>query len=388
MILCLVLLSVGLGYAVVQSGGMVHGDWNISLLVIGMGGVVYLSRPSFAHAPSSKALSRWALLMPCYVALQLVPLPLFFLRILSPARAWVLDALPNITNPVRFAAISISSEDTFVHLFRIIAYTVTFLVIRDITSRNRKHRQWLPVVPLILIAAGEAGLALGQNAQGIEVQGTYANRNHLAGLLEMVTPLCLAGGFALCASALRHRTLQVRRLLQGCTVVGLGLIMFVALMSSLSKMGFAAGLAGVFVMAMLTVATRLRAWRKWLVLACIAALFLFVFVFLPPDELVDRFAGVLSAQQPAAEGRGPIARDTLHLIAAYPLLGCGLGTYGTAFLKYQTSIVDFAFTYAHNDYLQLASELGVLGVLLLGAVLAPVAVSAFRAAGQSEPQTR
>src|SRR5207249_4083954 len=43
--------------------------------------------------PSSPILVRLALLLPGYAALQLVPLPLSFLRVVSPQRAELLNAL-------------------------------------------------------------------------------------------------------------------------------------------------------------------------------------------------------------------------------------------------------------------------------------------------------
>jgi O-antigen ligase/tetratricopeptide (TPR) repeat protein len=375
--LSLALLSIAFGYSVLQYGGVVLVDWNIALLFIGLSAIIYLPRNSAAD-PQPFAV-RCALLLPCYVALQLIPLPLFLLRILSPARAAVLDTLGTLTPPVKFAALSVSPGVTSEYLFRIIAYTLTFIVVFDISRRSAKLRPWFSVIPLISIAALEAGWSLWQNAQGIEVEGTYANRNHLAGMLEMALPLTLAYGLALFQRARSGRTSN-RSLVAACMVLAVAAGIFGALLSSLSKMGFIAALTGVFVMGLITIATRLRAWRKSLALVCMTALFLFVFIFVPPDELVNRFSGVLSDQQPAGEGRVPIGEDTLRLIAAYPLLGSGLGTYGTAFLKYQTSVVDFVFTCAHNDYLQLTAELGIVGFLLLVATGLPVLTTTFRAA--------
>lgn len=48
------------------------------------------------------------------------------------------------------------------------------------------------------------------------------------------------------------------------------------------------------------------------------------------------------------------------MIRDFPLAGTGLNTFGTAMLSYQTSQRDMHFQEAHNDYLQVAAEGGLL----------------------------
>jgi len=376
---CLASLALALGYSVFCYGGVVLADWNVCLLLVGLAAVVYWSRMPAPGMPSPGDPSPYTLLLvPGYVALQLLPLPWFLLRLVSPARAAILHSLDGLMQPVRFAPLSVTPATTAIHLLRILGYILTFLVIRDIARRSPERRKWLAVIPLIAFAAVEAGWGLVQNARGDEVQGTYPSRNHLAGLLEMVLPLAAAYGFALFRNERPSRAPRNSRAVQACAVLAAAALIFGALLYSLSKMGFFSGLAGLFVVAVLAVTNRLRTWQRWLALAAMAASVLFLFVYLPPDSLVARFGGLSSKD--SSEGRWPIWLDTLRLIAAYPVFGCGLGAYETAFLKYQTSVVDRVFTYAHNDYLQLAAELGAAGFLLLCGTAVQVFRRALRAA--------
>jgi len=380
--LCLTFLAIALGYSIFQYGGVVLADWNVCLLLVGLAAVVYRPRAAASDPAGFNDPWRWAvLLVPGYVALQLLPAPMFLLRILSPARARILDSLGYLMQPVRFASLSVTPATTAAHLFRIVCYTLTFLIIRDVARRSWERRPWLPAIPLIGFAAIEAGWGLLQNARGEEVQGTYVSRNHFAGLLEMALPLAVAYGIALYRYGHARRAPAASRFVKAGALLAIAVLIFGGLLYSLSKMGFVAGLGGLFVMAALAVTTRLRTWQKWLALASMAAFVVFVFLFLPPDELVGRFGGLSSND--SSEGRWPVWLDTLRLIAAYPAFGCGLGTYETAFLKYQTSVVDRVFTFAHNDYLQLTAELGATGFLLLCAVALPVFTRAFRAATQA-----
>jgi O-antigen ligase len=366
---CLLVLAAAFGYSVLEYGGLVLTDWNLCLLIVGVVAVVYWRR---SHAESLPAA---ALLLAAYVAFQLLPLPLFLTRLLSPSRAGALDSLATLVPRVRFASLSVVPAATFAALFRIIGYTLIFLLIRSIARRLSERRRWLAVIPPIIVAAGEAALGLWQHARGDEVQGTYVNKNHFAGLLEMVLPFAIVYGIALLNNhgpAWRH--------VKMCAALIAALLMFTGVLYSASKMGFVATLGALFVMGLAAITAGLKTWKRWLVAAALATVLLFVFVFLPSDDLIAKFGNLFAKELAPGEGRWPIWLDTLRMIAAYPVFGAGLGTYETAFLKYQTSGVDHTFSFAHNDYLQLFAELGTVGFLILLAIIVPVAARAFRAA--------
>jgi O-antigen ligase len=368
-------LSVILGYAVYQYGGVASTAWNICLLALGVTAAVYWLA---ARAVPEASSASWLLLFPGYIALQLLPLPLFLLRLISSPRADTLDSLARLTPPAHFAPLATAPAITVTHLVRIIAYVLTFILVRIMAGRLPGRRRWCLVAPLVAVATAEAALGLFQNVRIEEVQGTYINKNHFAGLLEMALPLTVAYAAYLFSARSRGKA---------SGVLAAALIVFAGLVASLSKMGFAASLAGLFVMGVLATAGRVPGKRKWMVIGGLGALIVFCFVFLPSDAFVANYGGVLSKQQAALEGRAPIWRDTLHLIADYPLFGCGLGTYQTAFLKYQTSVVDRVFTYAHNDYLQIAAELGVIGFLIAAILVVPIFAGTFRASFRAADRT-
>lgn len=66
-----------------------------------------------------------------------------------------------------------------------------------------------------------------------------------------------------------------------------------------------------------------------------------------------------------------IHRESLPLVADFPLAGTGLGTYAQSMLVYQQSRDERIFNHAHNEYLQLLTEGGAL--LTLPAVVALIA---------------
>jgi O-antigen ligase/tetratricopeptide (TPR) repeat protein len=263
--------------------------------------------------------------------------------------------LGNVMPAPRFAALGIAPATTAAYLLRTVGYTVVFLLVRELTQRSHGRRRWTLFVPLIAIAAAEAALGLSQIAPNLPAHGTYGNRNHFAGLLEMVLPGTVALGLAIRGFA-------------GIGVLCLATLIFLGILYSLSKMGFVAALGGLFIMAALGVGARLPRRTRWLAVAGIAAIVLAAFIFLPPDQVINGIGGVF-ADDATGEGRFPIWADSLHLLAAYPIFGVGLGNYGDAFVKYQTAVVDRTFDHAHNDYLELLADLGVFGYVLLAALV-------------------
>jgi O-antigen ligase len=111
-------------------------------------------------------------------------------------------------------------------------------------------------------------------------------------------------------------------------------------------------------------------------------------LFLPPDKLIARFAQLVSTD-PTGEGRARLWAETVPLIRAYPVFGCGLGGYETAFMRFKSFEPLVTDDFAHNDYLQLLAELGLVG-FAIGAALAlsVVRTAVQKALGSADAGTR
>ena len=66
-------------------------------------------------------------------------------------------------------------------------------------------------------------------------------------------------------------------------------------------------------------------------------------------------------------------KDTTRLIADYPIFGCGFGAFESCYQRYQTGAIFSTIDYAHNDYLQVMAELGLLafvvGLVFVGRIV-------------------
>ena len=359
-IFTLALLASALAYAVFESGGVVRADWNVSLALIGAGVLLYWVRvrPSDLAPPLEPGL-RWPLLLlPAYVLLQLAPLPVALLRLLSPARAELAAATASVLPPAGLAPLSVNPPATLEHLLRLCAYVAAFLLVRELAWRLDR-RPWLPILPLAGIAAAEAVLGIaGSHTTGF-AHGTYVNRNHFAGLLELALPF--AAAYAIAALCRGRGPLSLRRAMAACLGLGAASLMFVAVLLSVSRTGFLASIAGLLVVAVCGIAA-----RRWLLFGgALAAAILVALLWLPPDALMDRLTSLSAPGEISTDTRLAIWADTLRLVKAYPVFGAGAGAYESALYRYKTAAPLNTVDYAHNDYLQLLAELGAVGVILL-----------------------
>ncbi|MGA8765991.1 MAG: O-antigen ligase family protein, partial [Candidatus Acidiferrales bacterium] len=81
----------------------------------------------------------------------------------------------------------------------------------------------------------------------------------------------------------------------------------------------------------------------------------------------------------ASQGRVAVWNDTLKLIRAHPWAGVGLGCFEYAFTAVQSTELTYLVDHAHNDYLELAAELGVPCAALFFAAIFWSAARTFRA---------
>jgi O-antigen ligase len=194
--------------------------------------------------------------------------------------------------------------------------------------------------------------------------GPFVNRNHFAGwmmLASAVTAGLMIGQIQASGRRVkagwRNRVLwlssrEASQLLLTCAVL---LVMLVSIMWSLSRSGMAAtGLViGILGFAALR---RLGSTSRKLVAAGAMLLVLLAAVtWRGTDTLADWYGRTQTFQW-----RVDLWRDTLPALRDFWLVGSGINTYGTLMLLYPQTDKTVHAMQAHNDYLQLAVEGGLL----------------------------
>lgn len=354
-------------YAVVGEGAVSAPVWRIYAIAAGLLAIAS-ALPWFAWTagpPLNRVLRVCLVLLPCYVAVQLAPLPPAILRVLSPLRAALTEAVRHAIPGPAFAPLTTNAAATAGHLSRVLVYIAVFLLVRKIASAVVPV--WIVALPLVAGAAFEAALGILQYAADPahnDAHGTYLNRNHFAGLLEMSLPFAVLLALVTTRGWIRWAG--------GAA----GALMLAAIALSLSRTGFVLALLSLAAMAGLVLRRRPR-----VVLIGVAAIAAVGAAALAQGRLLSRFAQLTEY---AGTDRRIIWTQTLRLIHDYPWFGCGLGAYRYTWLKYKTEMPLWATDYVHNDYLQLLAELGLIGCLILGAAMVVIFTGAMRAAWWNE----
>jgi hypothetical protein len=141
-----------------------------------------------------------ALLLGCMVA-QTIPLPPDVVRFMSPSR-WAAAAFARTATGHDLAAwlpLSVAPSATLERLLYVVPAMAAFVAAREMAQWWGGTRTWLTAAPVVLVGALESLLGLAQfsaaeAASGPSpVSGTYVNRNHFAGFIELAIPLPIWG---------------------------------------------------------------------------------------------------------------------------------------------------------------------------------------------------
>jgi len=195
--------------------------------------------------------------------------------------------------------------------------------------------------------------------------GPYVNHNHYAGLMEMLAP------FPLVLSMMEELTPPKRVLLAFAGVFMAGTIFL-----SLSRGGMTAfGFEVVFLAGVLWWKNASR--RSAAILAAACLLILMFLLWLGGKSLVERFVSFKTGDA-SYHTRVQIARDSIPMMKARPVMGWGLGTFTTVYPRYRSFYADVFINAAHNDYVQVLTETGALGFAAVLGFLAVVYVRGFR----------
>jgi len=301
--------------------------------------------------------------------LTLIPLPSTIWEQL-PYRGEIADGFRMLGIDGTALPVSLAPSATIASLLWIIPPVAMFSLIASLPQEDRRHVAAVVIaLAIISIGLGVSQLAGGPNSalrfyavtnNGSPV-GFFANINHQATLI-----LCALPCVAVIAARFATRSDRSRR--SGGLIIAIASVVF--LVAGIAIAGSTAGY-GLLLPAAFTslliyrraVAGRLGA--KWKV-GFAALLLVFVGVALvgplSQESLSNKFS-----DNPTS--RRTMATTTLEGIGNTFPVGSGLGTFASIYRRLEDPqrATNEYVNHAHNDYLEIALELGLFGVLVVGA---------------------
>ena len=296
------------------------------------------------------------------------------------AKQWLNEQIVIIWNPLFlpmgvFAALiliqivlklSAYPHDTISGAMLYCAYGLLCFLATQILRRSSQARK----VALILASFGFA-VAVFSLVQGVapngklywlrvprlggSIYGPYVNRNHYAGLMELLAPIPLV-------ISLSHLVQEKVRIAAGVAAA----VMVGTIFLSGSRGGMLAILVELGVFAAVLFREK-RSIRIAISLTAFTVVLVGLLAWLGGRELTSRVGSISTETRGEISGgmRLSIDRDVVRMFRDKPILGWGLGTFPVVYPKFRSFYTNFFVNEAHNDYAQLMAEMGLVGFCTL-----------------------
>jgi O-antigen ligase len=328
--------------------------------------------------PACLLLGIWLL----YSASHFVPLPPSWVAILSPEAARMQSLTDVLGVERRWLTLSVDRHASQAAFLKSLAYAGIFLLVLALVNHRQRVITFVRVLVYasVIYAIYAILMHLADARQehfgvvihhGGSASGTFVNRNHFAGYLEMT----LALGIGLLIAGLTDRRADswkrvfvnlIEWILSPKMVLRLSLcIMVIALTTTHSRMGNIAFFSALLIAGLIGIALSRHATRNTVVLlaSLVVIDLLIVGSWFGVEKLAQRIEQTTIEE--VREREDP-AMHTLPMIRDYAVFGAGPGSFYATFPRYRPESIRSFFDYAHNDYAQFAAESGLLGLSILG----------------------
>ena len=334
------------------------------------------------------------------ILFQMISLPSGILKIISPKTFALRSALSLEPSALSFplSFFPFLTQIEFFKWLTLIGLFVFLMRWKPLKQSDRTMKRLMVVVMMVGILESLYGIfeffsghrhILYVEAESLvsAVTGTFINRNYLAGYLLMVIPVSI--GFLFSREAVqdigygswreRLSSFDGKTLLIGFGVM----VMVLGLLLSASRMGILSLLLSFSLISFLfRNPEKGKRFSKTAVLIFGLALLWAAWIGL--DAVISRFFSVSES----FEDRWKIWVNTFQIFKDFPIFGSGLGAFIQVFPMYRSFHILGLVTHSENDFLQLLSEVGILGTGLLAALfffLLFKAYSGIRVLSRREP---
>lgn len=326
----------------------------------------------------------WGLWL-AWILFQTIPLSPEWLARLAPTAAhYYATAFPNI-DPGHAWPISLLPEQTGQRLLLSLGYFSLYLLVLGL-ARDRDRLKLLGQV-IVISALAQAIYGGLMTLTGLEygffekktaylglATGTFVNRNHLAGYLELGAAMAIGLILAdLKASDLSSWRKRLEALLDFLFSTRLRIRVFLAIIVVGLVLTRSRGGNMAFFTALIVLAPTYLFFKERKVF--LKSLVLFVSLLVVDVWIVsgwyglEKLANRLEQTNTQTEARTFAFKAYPGLIDEYSRTGSGMGTFAAVFGKNQPADAHGYYDHAHNDYAEFLIEAGIPGVLIL-AILA------------------
>lgn len=347
-------------------GGSQQGIWaNAALQIVAVGLLIWISLTRRKPLPtrSLKVVAGLALVTFAIFALQLVPLPPRLWSSL-PGRELLVEGYRTLELQLPWLPLSQTPHATIIAAFALLPLLAMLATVQlQDDDRILAGTLFVGTVAAIILGQLQVGVSDSQ-LRFYEITnpgpvGFFANINHMATLMLASIPFAVA--LLIGQKQHRHPTYS------GVQVGLVGIVMALLLIGVVLN----GSLAALLLAGPVLLASGLLlpfGWRLRMFVMPLAGLALVGAVYALTMDPLERATGSEAA---SVESRQQIWATTVSAIDESFPFGTGLGSFESVYRQYedQSSVGATYVNHAHNDYLQVALELGAPGIILMALFL-------------------
>ncbi|MBU0943580.1 MAG: O-antigen ligase family protein [Proteobacteria bacterium] len=321
------------------------------------------------------------LLLILWMFLQLVPLPPPLVKVIAPGIYQAYAPLLDLQAGSQWIPLTVNLKATLLEGLRISAYGVFYILTVQLLSTSEALTKTVKIIAWLAI--GIAFLAIIQKFTspreiywfrttpvGSGTVGPWVYHNHYAGFMELVFPLVLALFFHYRPPFTYQQPLRARIAAIFTApdsnihfFLGFGIVLILAsVFIALSRGGIISINLGLLFF-LLLLARKNPASGKMLPLLLLGCALMAV-TWLGWDPILSEFNNTFTETGGIKEGRLMIWQDCAPLIRDFLFTGSGFGTFLQVYPKYSSLPTTAIIDHAHNDYIELITNGGLIGFLL------------------------
>lgn len=298
------------------------------------------------------------MLFTVYIFMQIVPLPRSILLFLSP-KALESYLFTGFSENIS-VSLSLNRHATYTELIKLIALIMVF-VSTIIYAKSEKKITFIINLILIMgfitalysIIQGYAfpGYVYGRKFSA--PYGTFVNRDHFGGFMGMLVPLAMSQIFISREMSKKILFVFISAVIASASVLSLSRGAVISLLISIILFTlllfiFARNKRNnlFFYVSFILLLSGLAFWLDW-------------------GPSIERFQGFVDLEGGVLDPRLDIWEDSIPLAKDFKLFGVGLGNYRYVFPAYQKRYIYKFWRHAHNEYLEMLIDTGLIGMIFL-----------------------
>ncbi len=318
------------------------------------------------------------LLLASWMIIQVLPLPPFLVKLFSPETYQVYKPVYAMLEGDRWLPLTVYRKATLLEFARILSYFFCYFLTVQLLCTGKRLKRTVEICAYLAIFI--ALIAILQKfsspdkiywfrtiSSGVKPTGPWVYRSQYCGYMEMVVPLVLALFLYYQPTINKEETFRARivsffsmRNLNISILTGFGLLLTASsVFVSLARGGIIA--FSVSLMFFFFLLARKRARYTNLFYVGLLACLIITVAWFGWSPILERFGQTLTNTGELNFDRIPIWRDSLQVIKHFWLTGSGFGTFLNIFPQFKTIPGDIVFDHAHNDYIELLTDGGIIG---------------------------